>query len=238
MSAIKCRECRLVNKVEARVCRRCGAPLHPEAKVAGSKSSSFGKLGRLAAIPVIIAIVVLSIYALNRDTKAVGSSESASRGSGISIEGNSSAPTFQNAKEFSRSFVDQMDQNLYNRDGKGFEKNQILAAETLKLVRERGDGSPNSEEQTHLDEFTRLLERYSDQLAKYNTDNAYLAAAYERTNTDIERIEADPDLSPEQKTTREKALRLNYHDETERIRIAPEDIRTTEQALRALATDS
>lgn len=237
MSAIKCRECRLVNKAEARVCRRCGAPLYPDPKAAGSQSSSFGKLGRMVAIPAIIVIVILSIYTLNRNPKEGTKSESASRGNDTFIEGNSETPT-KNAKELSRSFVDQMDQNLHNRDGKGFEKNQILTAETLNLLREQVSGSSNPEEQGHWDEFTRLLEQYHDQLTKYNTDNAYLASAYDRMNADIERIQADPDLSPEQKTIREKSLRLNYHDETERIRISPADISATEQALRVLATDS
>jgi hypothetical protein len=238
MSVIKCRECRLVNKGEARECRRCGAPLYLDPKAAGSQSISFGKLGRIVAIPAIIVIVMLSIYALNRNAKGGAKSESVSRGNVTAIEGNSATPTSKKAIVLSRSFVVQMDQNLSDRDGKGFQKNQILAAETLKLLKEQVNGSLNPEEQSHWDEFTRLLERYHEQLAKYNADNVYLASAYERTNADIARVQADPDLSPEQKAIREKGLRLNYHDEAEQIRIAPADIDATEQALRALTAGS
>lgn len=241
MSTIKCPECKLVNLGSARTCRRCATPLIPDGKgrSINQRSSRIGKLVCGLAIAVTAVVLAFWIYGPNRKEHEVLTSETAVAGEKSAVQ--KIAPVRQEleeAKELSSIFVARMDQNLIDRNGHGFENNQALASDTLKIVREQMPNVADPEAQKHLEEFSRLLEQYYDQLATYNADTTTLAASSRRMKDDIEQVQQDSTLSPDEKSIRQREIQRKYLDESQEYNGTSKDIDATMESLRALVAGS
>lgn len=241
MNTIKCPECKLVNMGNARTCRRCATPLFPEgkAKAAGSRGLNFWKLARSLAIPMVMIALAFCIYGLNRKEHGVLTSKPlASGGNSVTTRNVPVSGALEEAKKLSRDFVARMDQNMSDRNGRGFELNQKLAFDTLQHMGEQTPGLADPETQKHLEEFSRLVERYYNQLTAYNSDVANFANGHQRMKNEIEQIQQDSSLSPEQKTIRRSDLRKEFFNESEQREITSKDLDATMLFLRTLTAGS
>lgn len=238
MSSKRCPECRLVHAANSENCRRCGASLHPPGNgMSGDGGSGRGNRRRLVAAAAVLVVVFAAGYAWNRGGAAGSAAETVPE-TGGGPQGAAGPPPreAEEVKALCRDFAGRMDRNMSDRAGRGFELNQALANETLKLVRERQVDDPAARER--LDRFSVLLDKYYGQLASYNADNERLGAEYERLNRDTESIQKDPDLSAEEKIERQRALRRSYFDAADRTRVTSRDIDATMLSLRSLAAGS
>lgn len=240
MLSKRCPECRLVNAANAPSCRRCGATLTP---AGGSEPAESGpRRGNRILLVVAAAVLIvglLTAYVWNRRAGGVSALENAPGPEGGFSEPAAPAPgELDEAKALSRDFIGRMDRNMSDPAGRGFELNQALAIETLDRARERLPGISDPAARQHVDRFSVLLEKYHGQLKSYNADNERLGSEYDRLNRETESLEQNPDLSPEEKTSRQRELRRKYFDAADPTRVTSRDLDATMSILRALAAGS
>lgn len=240
MLSKRCPECRLVNAANAPSCRRCGALLTPAGSLEQAESGP-RRVNRILLVvaAAVLIVVLLIVYGWNRRAVGVSALENAPDPAGGFSEPAAPAPgELDEAKALSRDFIGRMDRNMSDPAGRGFELNQALAAETLKRARERLPGISDPAARQHVDRFSVLLDKYHGQLMSYNADNERLGSEYERLNREVESIQQNPDLAPEEKTSRQRELRRTYFDAADQTRVTSRDLDATMLFLRSLAAGS
>lgn len=235
MVSKRCPECRLINAANAQSCRRCGALLLPAhgGFLGGSGSGRRSRILIGGAVAALI-VVLVTAYVWNRPADGVSGNVPVPDG-GFSEPVAPAPGELDEVKELCRDFTASMNRNMSDPAGRGFELNQALATETLDQVRDRFPGISDPTARQHMDRFSLLLGKLHHQLTSYIADNERLGSEYERLNRETERIEQDPDLSPEEKSDRQRELRRKYFDASDQTRVTSRDIEATMLALRSLA---
>jgi|WetSurMetagenome_2_1015567.scaffolds.fasta_scaffold134036_2 hypothetical protein len=221
----------------ARSCRRCGAPLSSDKNggVSDSKSLNANRTTRHLAIPVIVIVSLLCIYGYYRHSQSVSSSGPGPAEANKVIA--TSAPAnreLEEVKRLNQDFLGRIDQNMADRQGEGFKKNQTLAYDTMMTLQEEQNKLTDAAALKHLGEFSRLVNTYYDQLVRFNSDKAHLADANQRISSEIEQIQQDPSLSDDDKFSRKRDLKRKNFDDAQKYSGSSNDIEGTVKSLRNL----
>ena len=237
MNNIRCPKCKIINMENARICRRCGAPLsrETEGNTTGIKSPTFGRAALKLTVLVIAIVSLLCIYGFYRHSQSVSSS-----GTGLA---ETNAVTAKNApanreleevKKLNQDFLGRLDQNMSDRQGEGFKKNQTLAYDTTMTLQEKQNKLTDAAALKYLGEFHGLVNKYYDQLVRFNSDKAHLVDANQRTSDEIEQIQQDPSLSDDDKFSRKRDLKRKLFDDSQKYSSSSNDIEETVKFLRKL----
>jgi hypothetical protein len=202
VSTTRCPKCKLINRDTVGHCRRCNTPL-----AVNSKSPQLNRAVWLAAIPVIVIVLALgrsAFYRYSPDASAPlpGLAES-SRVVGKAASANQE---MDKVKRLSRELIAGLDQNMANRNGDGLKKNQTLAFNTMKQLKEQQDILTNPAALRYLNEFGRLVETYYDQIIQYNSEISHFEEVRQRSRSSRQRILKDSSLSPEEKSAKQLEL--------------------------------
>lgn len=239
MQTIRCPKCRLINNQDAPRCRRCGTLLSSVTQEGGtgSRSSNSNRAARKWIIPAIAVTLLLGVFGYYRYSKI------APNYTGVSAEIN--RPTvkkhpadqkLEELKALSRDFLSSLDQNMSDRSGEGYQKNQPLAFDTMMALQVEKSKPMDVAAQKYLDEFYRLVNQYYDQLVRFNSEKADLAKASQKTFSEIEQIQQDTSLSDEEKYSRKRDLKREYFDKSQEYSVSSMDIDETVKSLRDLLT--
>jgi hypothetical protein len=237
MSVIRCPKCKLINMENVRRCRRCSTALSLDKNgdVVGSKSLNFNQTARHLAIPVIVIVSLLCIYGYYGHSKDASSS-----GAGLAETNKvivKSAPAnreLEEVKKLNQDFLAKLDQNMSDRQGEGFHKNQTLAYDTTMMLQEKQSKLTDAAALKHFGEFYRLVSKYYDQLVRFNSETAHLAEVRQRTISEIEHVHQDPSIPSEYKDSREADLGLNVINKFQERNVIANDINETVKSLRNL----
>jgi hypothetical protein len=202
MSTIKCPKCGLVNHSTISHCRRCKALLALDSK-APQRNRSILHFG----VPAIAIVLALGLYIFQNHSPESSATvpERAEKRSTIAAV----APTNQDlekVKKLGRDFVASLDQNLANRNGEGTKTNQILALNTMKQLKEQFDIITDPAAVRYLNEFSRLVETYYDQVVRYNSETARFDEVRQRNSNNRKHILQDSSLSVEEKAAKQLEL--------------------------------
>jgi hypothetical protein len=238
MNATRCPKCKLINGDGTGICRRCGNSLSPHtaANASDSRRPNFTQAARRLAIPLIAIISVLCIFGFTRYSKIdVASRTKPARDANATAKNESANREFEEVRNLNRDFIARLDTNLADRNGDGFIKNQALAGNTLALLKNQQDKITDSTAQKYLDEFTRLVEKYSSQLVQYNSDTAHLADVSQRIKDEKDEIQQDESLPPEEKLAKQRNLKGKFYEETQNCSVTSSDLNETAKYLHDLA---
>jgi hypothetical protein len=238
MSTIRCPKCKLINKEKERRCRRCGAPLSLETDGNGvnSKSMKWARAARYLAVPIIAVVSVLCIFGFYRYSKGVSDPGAGPAVTSKAIEKSTSVNReLEEAKKLNRDFIAQLDRNAADHKGDGLNKNQTLAFDTMMLLKEQQNKLADPAAREYLDEFCRLVEKYYDQMVRYNSESAHLTAVRHRIQAERERVLQDSSLSPEEKSAKQADLWNENASETQLTTVKAGDIDETVKSLRNLS---
>jgi hypothetical protein len=241
MSVIRCPKCKLINNEDIRRCRKCGAPLpsknDPNAYRPGSLN--FDRAARHWAVPFVVVVAVLCIYGFYRysqgapkvviqpTAEAAGTSKSIVK----SVPENGDLDV---VKKLHQDFVARLDQNMADRGGEGFKKNQTLASETMALLNQQQNNLNDPVAQTRLGELQRLMEKYNAQLIQYNSETLHLAEVRNQVDTEIANLQKNSSLTPEERISRKHDLNGKYFDEAQACSINSKDLDETLNSIRNL----
>ncbi len=241
MGVIRCPKCKLINRGNARRCRRCATPLSSgnPGDIHDSKSMNFNRAVLHWAIPVIVIVSLLCIYSYYRHSKGVSNP-------GIGLDETNkvivrSAPANQElegVKELSRDFMAELDRNAVDFKGDGLSKNRALAYNMLMLLKDQQSRLSDPAAQKYLDEFYRLVGKYYDQMVQLNSETAHLAEVRQRITNEIEHVKKDPTLPSEDKISKEADLRVEVLNEFQERNIIANDIDETVTSLRILSSSN
>jgi len=221
-----------------RRCRRCGTALS-SATQQKSLFLFFRTSNQAARYWVIVLITIVSVAFIDGFYKH--STEVSTRRSGFAAtdkeaKRNASANReLEEVKKLHREFLARLDQNMADRKGKGFGKNQTLAFETLTLLRKQQKKTANPSAQKYLNEFCSLVEKYYGQLVRYNSESAHLQEVSQRGKQVRFRLLGDPTVSPNEETSRQVDLRNENVSEALLTSFSVTDIAETVKALRDLS---
>src|SRR5271157_1021621 len=127
MNTIRCPQCRLINMEDVRRCRRCGTSLS-SATQQKSLASYFRTSNRAARYWVILLIAIVSVaFIYGFYSHLIEFSTPRSGFSATDKEAKRSAPAnreLEEVKKLHREFLARLDQNMADRKGRGFGKNQ------------------------------------------------------------------------------------------------------------------
>ncbi len=224
---------------DVRRCRRCGTSLSSATQ---QKSlASFFRVSNWAARYWVIALIAIvsaaCIYGYYSH-----STEVSTRRSGLAATAKApekSAPAnreLEEVKKLNREFVARLDQNMADPKGKGFSKNQTLAFKTMTLLREQQKKTANPSAQKYLNAFCSLVEKYYNQLVRYNSESAHLLEVRQRVSQVRYRVLGDPKLSPDEEASRRVELRNGNVSEALLTSVSVTDIDETVKALRDLSS--
>ncbi len=237
MSTVRCPECRLINAKNTRRCRRCGTPLSSGTK-RDSVNSGFLNFNRVLRHWVILLIAVVSlacIYGFYRHSKEISASGAEVVGTDKRIEKSTPAKReTEEVKKLGRDFMASLDRNMADQEGKGFDKNQRLALETRTLLQEQQKKITNPSAQKHLSEFYRLVEKYHDQLVRYNSESSHLQDAGQRSGRTRFGIMGDSSLSPDNTASGQADHGNESAGKARSATVSAGDIDETVKALRNL----
>jgi len=239
MNTIRCPQCRLINMEDVRRCRRCGTALSSatQQKSLGSYFRTSNRAARYWVIPLIAIVSVACIYGFYSHSTEVSTPRSGFAATDKEAKRNAPATREpEEVKKLHREFVARLDQNMADRKGKGFGKNQTLAFETLTLLREQQKKTANPSTQKYLNEFCSLVEKYYDQLVRYNSESAHLQEVGQRGRQVRFRVLGDPTLSPDEEASRQVDLRNENVSEARSATVSTTDIDETVKALRDLSS--
>jgi hypothetical protein len=242
MNTIRCPKCKLINPENIHRCRRCGTSLSSDTNedVSEAKSPSFNRAARLLAIPVIVIVALLCIYGYYGHSNSVLSSRTVLAETNNSETNQviaNSAPANrerEEVKKLHRDFLGRLDQNMADRQGEGFKKNQTLAYDTMIALQEEQNKLTDAAALKHLGELSRLVNTYYDQLVRFNSDKAHLAEANQKASSEIEQIQQDPSLSDDEKFSRKRDLKGKLFDDSQKYSGSANDIEETAKSLHNL----
>jgi hypothetical protein len=238
MSAMRCPKCELINGSNARLCRRCGTSLSSTTGVNASDSRvpNLKQAARRLVIPAIAIISALCIYGLCRyaqsDVNYGTGPARAKKAIQKSLQANSE---FEEVRKLNQDFIAQLDKNLADRNGKGLAENQPLAFDTLMSLKQRKDKISDPIAQKYLDELCRLVDKYYDQVVRYNSESAHLAEVDRRIRSEMENIRQDSSLLREDMLAKQRTLRGKLYEETQECSVTSFDLNETVKYLRDLS---
>ena len=242
MNTIRCPKCKLINTENVHRCRRCGTSLSSDknADVSDSKSMNSSRAARYWAVPVIVTVALLCIYVYFRSSQSIPISGTAlaetnnSATSQVTAKTTSANRELEEVKKLNRDFLGRLDQNMSDRQGEGFKKNQTLAYDMMMTLQEEQSKLTDAAALKHCGEFSRLVNTYYDQLVRFNSDKAHLADANQRVSSEIEQIQQDPSLSDEEKFSRKRDLKGKNFDDALKYSGSANGIEETVKSLRNL----
>ncbi len=237
MDSIRCPKCRLINKENSRRCRRCGAALSPgnAGKVQITKPQNVGRINLSIAVPAFGILCLLGIYESNKysngplDSKPATVSVSKTEAGGAPV-----IRDLQLMEKLHQEFMAQLFRNMADRNGEGFKKNQVLASEEIKLLNQKQYGLTDPAAQSFFHDFYRLVEKFNAQLIEYNSETIHLADIRQQINSEIQKVQDDPSLTPEEKLSIKRDLNGRFFDESQATTVKSSDIDETVNALRGL----
>lgn len=239
MSVIRCPKCRLVNREKIRRCRRCGTvlPGAAEIKAAEVRALSMHRAIRRWVVPVLGVITILCLYGFYRH-------RTGSYGPGDAVAATTKTMEtivrenrdLEFVRNLHSDFIAKLDQNMADREGRGYTLNQPLASETMKLLDQNRDKIKDPLAQKCLDEFYSLVEKYNAQLIQYNSDIINRGELKKQTNDEIERIQQDASMTPEERAAKTRDLNGKFFDTIQKEETVNNiDIVETAKSLRNLA---
>jgi hypothetical protein len=203
----------------------------------GSRFLNFNRAARRWVIPLIAIVSLACIYGFYKHSKEISALRTEVAGTDKRIE--KSAPTnreLEEVKKLYRNFMAQLDRNMADREGKSFGKNQLLALETLTLLRERQDKITDPSAHKYLNEFCRLVEKYHGQLVRYNSESAHLQRVKQQIGRTRFRILGDSSLSPDDTASRQVDLGNENASDVGLTTVSAGDIEETVKALQNLSS--
>ena len=245
MTAIRCPKCKLINKEEARRCRRCSTPLSLKTEEMDHKSRISGRAVGYMVVTVI-ALSALCIYGFYGNSKSAASSVVGVSGTTPGINNKAVATSgtpvitpvnkeLEEVKVLHRDFIAKFDQNAADRKGEGLKKNQALAYDTLIMLRGKQTEIFEASAQKYLDDFSKLVQQYYNQAVKYNSESVSLVEVNNRARSEVEQIRKDPSLTQEEKTIRISHIVKDDDSEFQRAGVNARDIDETVKSIRDLS---
>jgi hypothetical protein len=244
MSTIRCPKCKLINNENVHSCRRCGARLSAGSgrNGGGSKPARASRAVRYWAILFIAAVAVLCLYGFHRQSKGASSpkAETTVENTGNLATGAVPASVPANrelelVKNLNRDFLAQLDRNVADRNGVGLDKNQALALNMMSSLREQRNRKADPAAQKYLDQFSSLVEKYYDQVVRFNQESNRLTKTRYRITSDIAQVQGDASLSAENKDSRQADLLNKLDVESKERSVLARDMSGTLKSLRSLA---
>jgi hypothetical protein len=235
MSTIKCPNCKLIHSDDVRRCRRCGVLLSSKTgRNVSSKSSITGRVVYRLAIPFAILLAAF-IYGSHQHLQSTSDSGSKPAATIKGIE--KSVPVnreLEEVKQLNRDFMARLDQNATNHTGDGFNKNQILAYDTMMRLKERQNKINDPKAQDYLNEFCGLVEKYYDLLVRYNSESAHLAEVRQRIKIERDLVLKDSSISRELRSSKLTDLWNQNVEEIKSTTVSASDLDETVKSLRSL----
>jgi hypothetical protein len=202
--------------------------------VFSSNSSSSKRTVHRLVISAIAILLAAFIYGFHRHFSA---SDSGS-GTTATIKGiEKSIPVnreLEEVKQLKRDFMARLDQNATNHTGDGLNQNQILALNTMMLLKEQQNKITDPEAQDSLNKFFRLVEKYYDELIRYNSETAHLAEVRQRIRAERDLVLKDSSLSRELKSSKLTDLWNQNVEENKSTTVSAGDLDETVKSLRIL----
>ena len=244
MNTIRCPKCKLINSESVRRCRRCGASLSSDRNgdVSDSKPLNSSRAARHWAIPVIVVVALLCIFVYYRYSQNIPISGTAlaktnnSATNQVIAKSASANRELEEVKKLNQDFLGKVDQNMSDRQGEGFKKNQILAYDMMMTLQEEQSKLTDAAALKHCGEFSRLVNTYYEQLVRFNADKAHLLDANQRVSNEIEQIQQDPSLSDDEKFLRKRDLKGKNFEDALHYSGSANEIEETVKSLRNLLT--
>jgi hypothetical protein len=248
MSAQRCPKCNLVNMEDARRCRRCSTPLSPGngKDIADSKSSSSGPKARRLVIPAVAVAALLCLWGFykhaNGGSKLPAEATVQSKTMVTQALANETSvpvnPKLDAVQKLDQDFIAQLDKNMNDRDGDGLKKDQALAYDTMMRLKEHEAEVMDPRTEKFRDEFSRLVEKYYNQLVQYNSETDHDAELNQKLRSQIGAIRQETSLSQAEEFIKERDVRRTYYDETQRSGVKYEDLNETVKSLHALSASN
>jgi hypothetical protein len=231
---------------DARRCRRCNTPFSPGhgKKISESKSSSFGQTATRRAIPIVAVVALLCAWGFYKHSNggsnlpaeaeaAAGSPSIATHASPRENAGTVN-PNLDPIQKLNQDFMAQLDKNMNDREGNGLKKDQTLVYDTMMRLKEHENEVADPKTQKYHDEFSRLVEKYYNQLVQYNSETDHVAELNQKLRGQIGAIRQDASLSPSDEFIKERDVRRSFYDESQRNSIKYADLEDTVKSLREL----
>jgi hypothetical protein len=238
MSINKCPTCQLVNGAGVQCCRRCGALIAPKETIA-EKSPNLRQSFRNIAVPAIIVLSILCIYAILKPSKIASIPQtSVVTKNEPQINDSPTAAKPDEVKKLRRDFLLQLDLNMNDRNGEGSKKNQILASDTIKLLKQKRNELVEPTGQQSLDELNLLITKYYDQLVKYNIETAHIIETSLGIQKQLEDIQKDSSLSDKDRISRKHELKFELFNQSIARTVSSNDIEETVASIRNLQSSS
>jgi hypothetical protein len=238
MSVNKCPTCHLVNEAEAHCCRRCAALLDSEGN-ASKKSPNFRQSFRSMAVVAIIVLSLLFIYSSLKPSNIASNSQiSIVAKNEAQIKGTPTGAKPDEVKTVGQDFLAQLDLNMNDRNGEGSKKNQILASETIKLLQSKRNELVDASAQQPLDEFDHLVNKYYDQLVKYNIESSHIIETSLDIQKQLDDMQSDSSLSDKDKISRKNELKFKIFNTSIGRTVSSNDIEETVKSIRNLWSSS
>jgi hypothetical protein len=242
MNTIRCPKCKLINSESIPRCRRCGASLSSDKNgdVSDSRSLNSNRAVRHWVVPVIVIVALLCIYGYYRYSQSIPISGTAlaetnnSATNQVIAKSASANRELEEVKKLNRDFLGRLDQNMSDRQGEGFKKNQTLAYDMMMTLLAEQNKLTDAAALKHCGEFSRLVNTYYDQLVRFNSDKAHLLDANQKVSSEIEQIQQDPSLSDEEKFSRKRDLKGKNFDDALKYSGSANEIEETVKSLRNL----
>jgi len=201
-----------------------------------SKSARLGRAALRLALPIVAVIFALGVYGYRglstKDSQhgigVVKANEWEARGTRANHE-------LEAVKRLNRDFLAALDRNMADRHGKGYKINQALAYDTMMAMQKDQAELTDAGARKYLGELNALVNRYYDQLVRFNSEQADLAKLNGQISGEIERIQQDASLSDEEKYSRKRDLKNSYFDASQKYSITSRDLDETVKLLRNLS---
>jgi hypothetical protein len=238
MSFNKCPICHLVNEAGAQCCRRCGALLDREGTVS-EKSTNFKSSFRAIAVPAIIILVILCIYSSWKPSIIASNPQiSIAAKNETQIKGSPTGAQPDEVKTLRQDFLAQLDRNMNDRNGEGSKKNQILASDTIKLLQSKRNVLVDASAQQPLNELDHLVNKYYDQLVKYNMESSYIIETSLDIQKQLDDMQKDSSLSDKERLSRKNELKFEIFNTSIGRTVSSNDIDETVKSIRNLQSSS
>jgi hypothetical protein len=181
----------------------------------------------------IAVVPVLGMFGLIRHSKNSSNRQSGVDTANKAISDNAPAnPELREVKMMHQDLLALLDQNM--NEGEGYKKNQTLAFDTMMSLQKEQMKLSNASAQKYLGELNRLVSRYYDQLAQYNSETDQLRELNLQSAKEADSIEQDPSLSEDEKFSRKRAIKNSAFDKALERTVDNKDIGETAKTLHDL----
>jgi hypothetical protein len=237
MGTIKCPQCKLVNNDDTRNCRRCGTPLFDKKGANNASAPILSRPSGRLIILIIVAVAALGLYSYFSRSKNLSSSQTEIAGKDKALT--KSLPSnseLESVKALHRDFIARLDQNAIDPNkSNGLKKDQTLALDTMMSLKDKKVKITDPAADKFLDEFSRRVEKYYNQLVQFNSDTAHIEEVSQGIASQIRHVREDASLSPEVKAAKHADLVTQLPNESKERSISARQIEETVKSLRNLS---